>query len=122
MKLHACFLLGLSVAAISGLSVAQDYETPMTEWGVPDLRAVWKHATIMPLERPRDLGTKQSYTEEEAIAIERGRQEFFDADNEPLDPDRPAPVVADSLPPDEGSTAHRSAGRGWRTPRGWRCS
>ena len=39
----------------------------MTEWGVPDLQGVWKHATVMPFERPARLGTQQSYTEEEAI-------------------------------------------------------
>ena len=35
----------------------------------------------------------------QALALERSEQQRFDADNEPLDPDRPAPVVAESLPP-----------------------
>ena len=79
--------------------LAQDYQTPVTEWGAPDLQGVWKHATVMPFERPTQLGNKRAYTEAEAIALERATQERFDADNEPLDPNRPAPVVADSLPP-----------------------
>jgi len=88
-----------TVLAFSGGAIAQDYQAPRTEWGVPDLQAVWKHASIIPMERPVALGEKRAYTEEEAIAIERERQQRFDADNEPLDPDRPAPEVADSLPP-----------------------
>lgn len=80
-------------------AMAQDYQVPKTEWGVPDLRAVWKHSSIIPFERPIELGDKRAYTEEEAIARERTVQERFDADNEPLDPNRPAPEVADSLPP-----------------------
>ena len=33
------------------------------------------------------------------MAIERAEQQRFDVDNEPPDPDRPPPEVADSLPP-----------------------
>lgn len=84
---------------LSSTTMAQEYQVPYTEWGVPDLRAVWKHASIIPMERPRDLGEKRAYTEEEAFAIERAEQQRFDQDNEPLDPNRPPPEVADSLPP-----------------------
>lgn len=92
--------LGLlcSLSTITGLA-AQEYQTPMTEWGVPDLQGVWKHATVMPFERPRDLGSKQAYTEEEAIALESAVQQRFEDNNKPLDPNRPPPVVAASLPP-----------------------
>lgn len=84
---------------LSGAVLAQEYQTPKTEWGVPDLQGVWKHATVMPFERPRDLGEKRAYTEAEAIVLERAVQLKFDANNEPLNPDRPPPVVAESLPP-----------------------
>ena len=87
MKMKSALFLGLTVIALPAL--AQDYEIPRTEWGVPDFQAVWKHSSIIPFERPRDLGEKRFYTEEEALAIEQAEQQRFDEDNEPLDPDRP---------------------------------
>lgn len=98
MKTHLLTCIAFSLIPMVSES-AQDYETPMTDWGVPDLQGVWKHATVMPLERPQALGEKQAYTEAEAIALEQAQQQRFEADNEPLDPNRPAPEVAESLPP-----------------------
>ena len=97
MKTHP-FLLLATLLSGSAL-LAQDYQIPKTEWGVPDLQGVWKHATVMPFERPIDLGEKHAYTEAEAIALESAVQQKFEANNEPLDPNRPPPVVAESLPP-----------------------
>ncbi|MDD9891570.1 MAG: hypothetical protein OXU66_07585 [Gammaproteobacteria bacterium] len=93
------YLCSLISGLIAMPALAQDYEVPRTEWGVPDLQAVWKHTSIIPFERPRELGEKRFYTEEEALEIERAEQERFDEDNEPLDPNRPPPEVAESLPP-----------------------
>ncbi len=84
---------------LGGAAVAQEYQVPKTEWGVPDFQGVWKNATVMPFERPRELGEKRAYTEEEAIALESVVQQKFEENNEPLDPNRPPPEVADSLPP-----------------------
>lgn len=42
-----------------------------TPWGDPDLQGVWSNATITPLERPRDLGTKEFFTDEEVKAREK---------------------------------------------------
>jgi len=91
-------LAGIITCAVSTGSMAQDSETPLTAWGVPDLQGYWRHNTVMPFERPRDLGTKQSYTEEEALILEQAAQQRVEQDNEPLDPDRPAPK-AEPLPP-----------------------
>ncbi len=88
-----------SLAMFCAGAAAQDYEVPLTEWGVPDFRGVWKHATVMPFERPEALGEQRTYSEEDVLALERRVQQQFDADNEPLDPNRPAPEVAESLPP-----------------------
>jgi len=88
----------LLISTLAGSAMAQDYVTPRTEWGVPDFQGVWRHATIMPFERPAELGDKRAYTEAEAVALERGIQQRFDDANEPLDPDRPAPAVTQSLP------------------------
>lgn len=96
VSLLPCFAVTMILSASAN---AQDYTPPMTQWGVPDLQGVWKHATVMPFERPQALGDKQAYSEAEALALERAQQQRFDQDNEPLDPNRPAPEVAESLPP-----------------------
>lgn len=97
MYIKTTLLIAMSIFASS--SLAQNYEVPRTEWGAPDLQAVWKHSSIIPFERPRELGDKRFYTEEEALKIEQAEQQRFDEDNEPLDPNRPPPVAAESLPP-----------------------
>jgi len=44
---------------------------PRTPDGHPDLQGVWTNATITPLERPRELGAKEVYTEEEAADVRK---------------------------------------------------
>ena len=39
--------------------------------GKPDLQGVWDFKTITPMERPRELGTKEFFTAEEAAAWEQ---------------------------------------------------
>ena len=91
------FATALALSLSAG-SLAQDYETPRTAWGVPDLQGMWKNNTVMPFQRPRELGTKQAYSEAEAMQLERDAQRQVEEDNEPLDPNRPAPELA-ALPP-----------------------
>jgi hypothetical protein len=38
---------------------------PRTPDGQPDLQGIWSNATLTPLERPKSLGTKEFYTEQE---------------------------------------------------------
>jgi hypothetical protein len=44
------------------------YVVPKKPWGEPDLSGVWLTATYTRLQRPVELGDKEFYTEEEAIA------------------------------------------------------
>src|SRR6476659_2901547 len=44
------------------------YVVPKKPWGEPDLSGVWLTATYTRLQRPAELGDKEFYTEEEAIA------------------------------------------------------
>src|SRR5262245_40897141 len=46
-------------------------KTAKTPWGEPDLQGLWTNKTITPIERPRDLGTKEFYTEQEIVERER---------------------------------------------------
>ncbi len=44
---------------------------PRTPDGQPDMQGYWTNATFTPLERPKELGTKEFYTEAEAGAVEK---------------------------------------------------
>ena len=52
----------------------------------------------MPFERPRELGDKEAFTKQEAQELERAAKQRVEQDNQPLDPDRPAPAL-EALPP-----------------------
>jgi hypothetical protein len=50
---------------------AKTWAVPRTPDGQPDLQGVWDYRTITPLERPKELGTKAVFTEEEAAKYEK---------------------------------------------------
>jgi hypothetical protein len=57
----------LAIAVLStAVTSAQTWKPPRTPDGHPDMQGVWTNATITPLERPKELGAKEVYTEEEA--------------------------------------------------------
>jgi hypothetical protein len=43
--------------------------------GQPDLQGVWTNATVTPLERPKGLGAKEFYTEEEIAAKQKAEED-----------------------------------------------
>jgi hypothetical protein len=57
-------------AAKDATPAAVPAAVPKTPWGHPDLQGTWDYRTITPLERPRDLGDREFYTEEEAAKLE----------------------------------------------------
>ena len=46
---------------------------PRSTDGHPDLSGYWTNATLIPLERPAELGTKEFYTAAEAVAMDKQR-------------------------------------------------
>jgi hypothetical protein len=58
-------LLAIAMAC-SWPASAQTWSPPRTPEGHPDLQGIWTNATITPLERPKNLGAKEFFTEEEA--------------------------------------------------------
>src|SRR3989441_7404373 len=49
---------------------ARKWAAPKTPWGDPDLQGVWNDATSTPLQRPSELGGKDTLSDEEAAGFE----------------------------------------------------
>ena len=56
---------GQAVPPAAKAAPAGKASTPRTPDGKPDLQGVWGNATLTPLERPKKLGAKEFYTDEE---------------------------------------------------------
>ena len=64
-------LVGQAPAASPGAAAkTAPAPAPRTPWGHPDLQGTWDYRTITPLERPREFGTREFYTEEEVKTLE----------------------------------------------------
>ena len=64
-------LFATPAAAQSHSTATKRWTTPRTPDGHPDLQGIWSNATITPFERPRELGGKEFFTEEEAAEYEK---------------------------------------------------
>ena len=77
---------GALVVATLSLSIGglaqSGYSTPRTPWGDPDLQGIWPstHMVGVPLERPTELGTRATLTDEEftSRAAQNARQAAAD--------------------------------------------
>ena len=54
-------------AAPKQAAVDKNWRTPRTPDGQPDLQGVWTNSTRVPLERPKELGAREFYTEQEVV-------------------------------------------------------
>jgi hypothetical protein len=62
---------GAEPAAKDAAKAPKSWSPPRTPDGQPDLQGYWTNGTYIPLERPKELGDKEFYTEAEAAAVEK---------------------------------------------------
>jgi len=72
---------------------AKSWKAPRTPEGVPDLQGYWTNSTLTPLERPKGLGSKEFYTDQEIAEAQK------------KDRERLALNVAEGLPTEPGTAA-----------------
>src|SRR5579862_2042857 len=64
-------LYGAEPAAKDTAKSPKSWTLPRTSDGQPDFQGYWTNGTYIPLERPKELGTKEFFTEAEAAAYEK---------------------------------------------------
>ena len=67
-KLIRYFSFVICVAASFNVQAAENWISPVTEWGQPDLQGVWNFSSNVPMERPEHFGEREFLTDEELAA------------------------------------------------------
>jgi hypothetical protein len=95
LRLHACALAAFGIATLAAPSHAAEpaakpaakpvstdaaktpksWTQPRTSDGQPDFQGYWTNSTYLPLERPKELGTKEFFTEAEAVALQKKKED-----------------------------------------------
>src|ERR1700682_5810289 len=65
LVMTAAYLAGQTPPAAAKTNPAAHWTPPRTPDGKPDLQGIWTNAALTPLERPKGLGAKEFYTDEE---------------------------------------------------------
>ena len=123
----ASFVVAAGDEAAANGSPAQQrggkrWVTPRTPWGHPDLQGVWDTASGIPLERPKDLGTKavlgaaevaarRDQAEKRRLELEKTNADLHQskADASKLTPTQLAGIVGPSVDFNPGLPENRSA-------------
>lgn len=109
MKIKALIKISLSPVGIAAASLllpsllfAQDWETPRTASGKPDLQGVWTNKTLTPLSRPKELGETLILNEQTVERMVTDNESYLNAEYSASDPDREAGAGAQAG--DDGNT------------------
>jgi hypothetical protein len=73
-------LLWFSLQASQSGLAAEDYDVPLTQWGLPDLQGVWNFSSNVPMQRPEEFGEQQFLTDDEISAAQGQRFSLGAAD------------------------------------------
>jgi hypothetical protein len=103
----ALWLVGGAQAQAPATATAalSSFAAPRTPWGDPDLQGVWDYRTITPMERPRQFGDREFYTDEEIAELEGRANQRMD---QPPDENTPANLVHAQYMTDPGTTVDES--------------
>jgi hypothetical protein len=72
--------LMFAVVAASAQSGKAASTPPRTPDGHPDLQGVWTNNTVTPLQRPKEVGAKEFYTEAELVEIQKQQRDRLHRD------------------------------------------
>jgi hypothetical protein len=70
----------VAVAAQAPAGRAAAGTAPRTPWGAPDLQGIWSNPVVVPLERPKEFGTREFMTDAEHAKAE---QELLERNKRP---------------------------------------
>ena len=91
-RVVSCSILLVVVSlALTPVALAQGQDIPRTPSGRPDLSGTYDVSTLTPMQRPVELGTKMSLTDEEAAEVAEQERRRMAERNAPSDPNRGAP-------------------------------
>ena len=91
-RVMSCSILLVVVSlALTPVALAQGQDIPRTPSGRPDLSGTYDVSTLTPMQRPVELGTKMSLTDEEAAEVAEQERRRMAERNAPSDPNRGAP-------------------------------
>ena len=91
-RVMSCSILLVVVSlALTPVALAQGQDIPRTPSGRPDLSGTYDVSTLTPMQRPAELGTKMSLTDEEAAEVAEQERRRMAERNAPSDPNRGAP-------------------------------
>jgi hypothetical protein len=87
-------LAGLAISALTlpvafaapAAGTAGAYKAPLNAYGQPDLEGTWTNASLTPLERPKEYGTRYNMSEDEIKKIEGAEAKTVAEGNAPTDP------------------------------------
>src|SRR6266404_3684376 len=91
-------LPALTVLLLIAFPIFGQKAPPRTPDGKPDLQGIWTNNTVTPLERPKGLGTKEFYTDQELAARikqEGARLKENEEEGRPTEPGTAADVHYD---------------------------
>src|SRR5438093_7132446 len=78
MKIRFALGIMITIALLSIPAAGQAPKAPAAAWtpprmpdGHPDLQGIWNYSTLTPIERPKELGNKEFFTEQETAAYQK---------------------------------------------------